>query len=89
MSVRKKSIKSDLKRLDALTDKGIDYSDIPETTEAFWEKARVVMPQGKTHLSVRFDQDIVAWFKHRGRGYQSRMNAVLRAYVESQKRRAG
>ena len=86
MGVKKESIKSDLKRIDRIKDGDIDYSDIPPTTKEFWRKARVVMPAGKVHLSVRFDEDIVKWFKRNGPGYQSRMNAVLRAFVNAHKR---
>lgn len=85
MSVKKESIKSDLKRIDRMQDTDIDYSDIPPTTKEFWKKAKVVMPSGKVHLSVRFDGDIVEWFKRNGPGYQSRMNAVLRAFINAHK----
>ncbi|MCA8932264.1 MAG: BrnA antitoxin family protein, partial [Rhodospirillaceae bacterium] len=52
----------------------------------FWQTAKVVHPDGgKERLTVRFDRDIVDWFRAQGRGYQTRMNAVLRAYVEAKK----
>jgi len=51
----------------------------------FWKSAKVVHPDGnKERLTVRFDRDVVAWFKAQGRGYQTRMNAVLRSYYEAQ-----
>jgi uncharacterized protein (DUF4415 family) len=61
-----------------------------ELDEDFWRNARIVMPKSapkppKEAISLRVDQDILAWFRNQGRGYQSRMNAVLRAYVESQR----
>lgn len=68
------------------SDKDIDYSEIPATDAKFWEEAVVVMPQAKTHLSVRFDKDVVTYFKRDGRGYQSRMNAVLRGYMDGHKK---
>jgi|AP95_1055475.scaffolds.fasta_scaffold18079_2 uncharacterized protein (DUF4415 family) len=50
----------------------------------FWKTARVVLPQSpKERLTVRFDRDVVRWFKAGGRGYQTRMNAVLRSYFEA------
>jgi uncharacterized protein (DUF4415 family) len=52
----------------------------------FWRSARVVVPPGKTSVHLRVDRDVVAWFKGRGKGHLTRMNAVLRAYVEAQKR---
>lgn len=70
-----------------MEDRDIDYSDIPPLDDSFFEKQTVTVPPPKTQLTVRFDQDIVAWFREQGRGYQTRMNAVLRAYVETQKRR--
>ncbi len=73
-----------------LRDEDIDYSDIPELDDNFWAKARVVMPDrpDKTQITAKFDADIVAWFKAQGRGYQARMNTVLRSYYEAA-RRAG
>jgi len=54
----------------------------------FWRSARVVVPAGKTSVHLRLDSDIVAWFKSHGKGHLTRMNAVLRTYVEAQKRSA-
>ncbi len=79
----KKSIKSDLKRIDAQGDQDIDYSDIPELDEDFFKKARVVVPPGKKQLTLRLDADVLAWMKAQGKGYQSRINAILRAYYEA------
>ncbi len=57
-----------------------------ELDEAFWQSARLMVPTpGKEAISLRVDQDILAWFRTGGKGYQSRMNAVLRAYVESRR----
>jgi len=75
--------KTDWKRLDAMTDDDIDYSDIPELDEAFFKNAEVVMPPEKKHLSIRLDADVLEWMKAQGKGYQSRINAVLRAYYEA------
>ena len=66
-----------------MTDLKIDYSDIPPTDAKFWEKAQVVLPPVKTHLSLRLDEDIVEWFKRQGAGYQTKINAVLRSYVQA------
>ncbi|MBV8474280.1 MAG: BrnA antitoxin family protein [Hyphomicrobiales bacterium] len=51
----------------------------------FWKSAHVRMPAGKTSVHLRVDSDIVEWFKAGGKGHLSRMNAVLRAYVDAQK----
>jgi uncharacterized protein (DUF4415 family) len=66
-----------------LEDREIDFSDIPETDEKFWESAGVIVPTAKIHLSVRLDENVVDWFKRQGPGYQTRMNAVLRSYVQA------
>ena len=83
----KKHIKSDLKRIDAMQDRDVDYSDIPELDESFFEKARVVVPPGKKQLTIRLDEDVLEWLKAQGKGYQSRINAILRAYYEAHRRR--
>lgn len=61
----------------------------PSLGPDFWANARVVYPEGpKKQLTIRLDPDIVAFFKTQGRGYQSRINAVLRSYVEAHRRKA-
>jgi len=56
-----------------------------ELDDDFWKNARVVMPdeRGKSLVSLRIDKDVLQWFKTQGKGHLSRMNAVLRAYMES------
>ncbi|MCH7564890.1 MAG: BrnA antitoxin family protein [Gemmatimonadetes bacterium] len=83
MAVKEKPIKSDLKRIDAMKDEDIDYSDIPEVDAAFFESARVVVPPGKKQVTVRLDSDVLAWLKDQGKGYQTRINAILRAYYDA------
>jgi uncharacterized protein (DUF4415 family) len=90
--------KDDIKRysrdeLQAKHDRGdtLTRAEAPEIEldEDFWRQARVVMPddKGKTPVSLRVDTEVVEWFKRQGKGYLTRMNAVLRAYVETQKHR--
>jgi uncharacterized protein (DUF4415 family) len=83
--VSKKSIKSDLARLDALRDEDIDYSDSPALDESFFEKATVQWPAPKKQLTIRLDEDLLDWLKDQGPGYQTRINAILRAYYEAHK----
>ena len=78
--------RTDWKRLDAMTDDDIDYSDIPELGDDFFKNAEVVMPPEKKHLSIRLDADVLDWMKAQGKGYQSRINAILRAYYEAHRR---
>lgn len=79
----KETTKSDLKRLDAMKDEEIDYSEIPELDEAFFRNARVTVPPAKKQLTIRLDADVLDWMKGQGKGYQSRINAILRAYYEA------
>ncbi len=81
--MKRNAIASDLQRVDALRDEDIDYSDIPELDNDFFRQARVVVPPGKQQLTIRLDTDVLAWLKAQGKGYQSRINAILRAYYEA------
>lgn len=88
MAENGKSIKSDLARVEALSDDEIDYSDIPELDDSFWERATVLYPPSKKQITVRLDEDVLLWLKSKGRGYQTRMNAMLRAMMESDQARS-
>lgn len=73
-----------IEQLAAQSDADIDFSDIPEADDAFWKEAKVRFPdEPKTPLTVRLDADVVKWFKAQGKGYQTRMNAVLRSFYEA------
>jgi uncharacterized protein (DUF4415 family) len=52
--------------------------------QAAWTNLKIDWPQPKQAISLRIDQDILAWFRDGGPGYQTRMNAVLRAFVDAQ-----
>ena len=60
----------------------LDDPEIRPTDEDFWRSARVVMPQHKQTVTMRLDADLLAWFR-RQRGYQTRINAILRAYMNA------
>lgn len=80
---------TNLKRLDAMTDDEIDFSDIPEITPEMFAKGivrRGIKPITKRQLTLRLDSDVVEWFKRQGTGYQTKMNALLRAYMEEHKK---
>jgi uncharacterized protein (DUF4415 family) len=72
------------KEIAELPDEAIDYSEIPELDEEFWQNARLVMPESKERITLRVDKEVIEFFRRGGQGYQTRMNAVLRAYVEAQ-----
>ncbi|MGA3188853.1 MAG: BrnA antitoxin family protein [Bryobacteraceae bacterium] len=68
-----------------MTDADIDYSDIPELTDDFFENAKILdWPPSKAQLTIRLDADVLAWLKSNGRGYQTRINRILRVAMESQ-----
>lgn len=75
--------RTDWNRLKELPDSEIDFSDVPKLDESFFKRAKVRMPKRKQSVSLRLDPDVLDWFKDQGRGYQTRMNAILRAYVEA------
>jgi uncharacterized protein (DUF4415 family) len=72
-----------LKKIEAIRDEDIDYSDIPETDATFWAEAELRMPQTKKGVYLRLDQDVLEWLKMQGPGYQTRINAILRAYMDA------
>ena len=83
--------RTDWAKVDATTAAGIeqhaaeDDSLLPEG----WEDTAVIgLPPRKDHINIRIDADVLRWFKATGRGYQTRINNVLRAFVESPKRKA-
>lgn len=53
---------------------------------AFWDKALVMSPPGKRQVTLRLDGDVLDFFKKAGRGYQTRINRVLKAFVEAHDR---
>ena len=77
---------TDWKRLESMTDNEIDFSDIPELDEEFFRNAEIRLPKRKQHVSMRLDADVLDWFRKQGQGYQTRINAVLSAYVRARKK---
>jgi len=78
---------TDWERLDAMQDEDIDLSDIPGITPEMF--ARMVVRRGlkrpptKQQITIRLDEDVLQWFREQGNGYQTRINALLRAYMEA------
>jgi len=73
----------ELARLKAKPDSDIDYSDIPELGPDFFRAAKMLMPEAAQPVTMRLDRSVIDFFKRGGPGYQARINAVLRAYVET------
>ncbi|WP_404786356.1 BrnA antitoxin family protein [Altericista sp. CCNU0014] len=79
---------TDWARVDAMTDEDIDLSDCPEITPEQFAKAVVQrggLPSAKNkdQVTLRIDSDVLEWFKQQGRGYQTQINRLLRAYMEA------
>jgi uncharacterized protein (DUF4415 family) len=87
--VTSRKSRTDWKRVDALKGGKINVSDSPELTPQMF--ARGVVRRGlkpvarKKLLTLRIDSDVVEWYKSQGAGYQTRINALLRAYMEERK----
>src|ERR1700689_1913414 len=80
----KKRSRTDWKRIDAMRDEDIDFSDIPEQGSDFFKHA-ILWPGPKKQITLRIDPDVLTFFRQHGRGYQSTINAVLRKYMEARK----
>lgn len=84
-----KKSRTDWKRVDALKDEDIDLSDIPEVSPEMF--ARAVVRRGlkpaprKAQLTLRVDSDVLDWFRKQGQGYQTKINALLKAYMDAHK----
>lgn len=76
-----------LETIAAMPDEQIDYSDAPYLPDAVWMKAADQLPRTKKQITLRIDAEVLEFFKHTGKRYQSRMNAVLRSYVDAHKAR--
>lgn len=88
---RRKS-ETDWARLDALTDEEIEASiandpDWQEFKDIDWSKAVLVIPPKKKAISIRVDEDVLDYFRKDGAGYQRRMNAVLRSYMQQKRKK--
>jgi uncharacterized protein (DUF4415 family) len=83
---------TDYERLAAMTDEDIDFSEIPEVPPEMF--ARGIVRRGlkpvrrKKQLTLRVDSDVIEWFKKQGQGYQTKINSLLRAYMEEHARRS-
>jgi uncharacterized protein (DUF4415 family) len=72
-----------LEQLAAMPDSDIDYSDIPELDESFWKNATLIEPEGTQQVTLRVKKSVLEAYKSTGKGYQTRMNAVLESYART------
>lgn len=87
-----RKIRSDLDKLRKLTDEEIDASiaddpDWEEFKDIDWSKAVLVIPPKKKAISIRVDEDVLDYFKKEGAGYQRRINAVLRSFMQQKRKK--
>ena len=82
----RKQSKTDWAKVKAMKDREIDFSDVPELDDNFFAEA-TLWPGKKKQITIRLDPDVLDYFKTKGRGYQSSINATLRRYMETQQRR--
>jgi uncharacterized protein (DUF4415 family) len=86
-----KEYETDIEALRNMKDDDIDYSGIPPTTPEFW--ANGIVRKGlkpvlkKQQVTLRIDKDVIEFFKDQGRGYQTKINQLLRAYMEAHSNR--
>jgi uncharacterized protein (DUF4415 family) len=66
-----------------MPDRDIDFSEIPKLDAEFFRTAKVRLPKPKRAVSIRLDQDVLAWFRRQDGAYQTRINAVLRTYMQA------
>jgi uncharacterized protein (DUF4415 family) len=88
---RRKS-ETDWARLDSMTDEEIEASiandpDWEEFKDLDWSKAVLVIPPKKKAISIRVDEDVLDYFRKEGAGYQRRINAVLRSYMQQKRKK--
>ena len=86
-----KKSRTDWKRLDAMKDEDIDLSEIPAITPEMFARAvvrRNLKPVArKEQLTLRIDSEVLKWYRRQGPGYQTRINSLLRAYMEEHARK--
>ena len=81
-----KKSETDWKRLASRSDKDIDFNDISELNETFFKEAEW-RPPTKQPVTIRLDADVLEWFRNQGPGYQTRINRLLRRYMEVNQQR--
>ena len=72
-------------QIEAMKDEDIDFSDIPELDETFWQKAELVEPDRTVQITMRVKRSVLTYFKAAGKGYQTRINRVLESYVRARR----
>ena len=69
-----------------MKDRDIDFSDIPRLDASFFKRPLVELPKPKKPITIRIDPEVLEFFQSKGARYQTRINAVLKAYVQARKK---
>ncbi|MFI5331961.1 MAG: BrnA antitoxin family protein [Desulfobaccales bacterium] len=92
LRARRAQSRSDLGRVDAQTEAELERLVAEDEDErglqADWTRAKLVLPQAKQSVHLRLEQEIISFFKAKGKGHISRMQAVLKAYVDAHRSQA-
>ena len=72
-------------RIAAIKDEDIDFSDIPELDETWWQRAELFEPDRTVQITMRVKRSVLTYFRAAGKGYQTRINRVLESYVRAQR----
>jgi uncharacterized protein (DUF4415 family) len=85
LKAKRAESRTDLSRVDAITDEALErlVAEDERDIRADWTQAKLILPQAKQSVHLRLDQEIIAFFKSPGKGHISRMQAVLKAYVDA------
>jgi uncharacterized protein (DUF4415 family) len=73
-----------LRKVDGTAERAIDYEDSPPLDESFFSRPLADWPPAKETITIRLDADVLSWFRRGGRGYQTRINRVLRLFMQAQ-----
>jgi len=79
------TIKTNLERIDQMTDDMIDTSDIPPLTDNFFATAKWRMPKPKVKVTVEVEPEVLDWFKAQGTGWKQQLTAAIRIYAHAHK----
>ena len=93
LRARRVESRTDLSRLDASTDVDTERLAADDADEAAmvpdWTRAKLILPEAKRSVHLRLEREVVEFFRAQGKGHIARMQAVLKAYVQANKNRAG
>ena len=92
LNAKRAESRTDLAKADAMTDEQLEQLIAEDEDERGikpdWTRAKLVLPQAKQSVHLRLDRDIIAFFKRQGKGHISRMQAVIKAYVDAHRSKA-